>query len=71
LSFFANSFLILKLHDTIPPYALTGSQLKAKLNDFKLFFSTETPQGFACLIITVPLFFSKDLEIDRAEKISL
>ena len=44
---------------------------KAKLNDFKLFFSIETPQGFACLIITVPLFFSKDLEIDRAEKISL
>ena len=37
------------------------------MNDFKLFFSIETPQGFACLIITVPLFFSKDLEIDRAE----
>ena len=48
-----------------------GSQLKAKLNDFKLFFSIEIPQGFACLTITVPLFFLKDLEIDRATKISL
>jgi len=45
--------------------------LKAKLNDFKLFFSIETPQGFACLIIIVPLFFFNDLEIDRADKISL
>ena len=71
MNFFANSFLILKLHDITPPYALTGSQLKAKLNDFKLFFYIETPQGFACLMITVPLFFPKDLEIDRAEKTSL
>ena len=34
-------------------------------------YSKETPQGFECLIITVPLFFLKDLEVDRAEKMSL
>ena len=32
---------------------------------------SETPQGFACLIITVPIFFFKDFKISRAAKISL
>ena len=31
----------------------------------------ETPQGLACFTITVPLFFGSDLEIVKAEKISL
>ena len=35
------------------------------------FFFIETPHGFACLTITVPIFFGKDFEIVSAEKISL
>jgi len=31
----------------------------------------ETPHGLACLTITVPIFFGKDLEIVKAENISL
>ena len=31
----------------------------------------ETPQGFACFTITVPVLLGKDFEIVKAEKISL
>jgi len=31
----------------------------------------ETPQGLACLTITVPEFLGKDFDIVKAEKISL
>ena len=34
-------------------------------------FKIDTPQGFACLIITTPIFFGRDLEIVNAAKISL
>ena len=37
----------------------------------KLFFKTDTPHGFACFTITVPVFFGKDFEIVNAAKISL
>ena len=32
-----------------------------------MFLRIETPHGFACLTITVPIFFGKDFEIKRAE----
>ena len=44
-----------------------GSQFNAFLNDKNEFFSSEAPQGFACLIITVPHFFLNDFKIIRAE----
>ena len=47
-----------------------GSQFSA-LNDKNEFFSSEAPDGFACLIITDPQFFFNDFKIIRAEKISL
>jgi hypothetical protein len=31
----------------------------------------ETPHGFACFTITVPVFFGSDFEIVKAENISL
>ena len=68
---FATSFFILKLHETIPPKALIGSQANADLKLFILFLCIDTPQGFACLTITVPVFFGRDLEIVKAAKISL
>ena len=64
----AKFFLILKLHDTIPPKALVGSQARADLKHSKLFFKVDTPHGFACFIITVPVFFGKDLEIVKLNK---
>ena len=36
-----------------------------------LFVLIETPQGFACLTITVPQLLGNDLEIVSAENISL
>ena len=65
------SFLfILKLHATIPPNALTGSHSRAFLNDLSGEVSIDTPDGFACLIITVPVLFN-DPKISRPENISL
>ena len=61
----------LKLHETIPPKALIGSQLSANWTLFNLFLSIETPHGLACLTITVPEFFGKDLDMVKAENISL
>ena len=34
-------------------------------------YSSETPQGLACLIITVPGFFLIENKISKDEKISL
>ena len=67
----AKFLVILKLQETIPPKALTGSQERADLKLSKLSFLVETPHGFACLTMTVPLPFGKDLEIVRALNISL
>ena len=50
---------ILKLHATIPPNALTGSHDRAFLNDLSGEVSIDTPDGFACLIITVPVLFNE------------
>ena len=55
----ANFFEIIEFIAITPPKALLGSQFTALVNDFKLFFSIETPHGLACLIITVPSFFFK------------
>ena len=63
--------LILKLHETIPPKELIGSQTKADFKLFILSFKIDTPHGLACLTITAPLFFGRDLDIVSAEKISL
>ena len=67
----ANFLLTLKLHEIIPPKALIGSQASADLKHSIEFFKVETPQGFACLIITRPVFFGSDFDIFKAEKISL
>ena len=67
----AISLEILKLHETIPPYALTGSLLSANLKLLILSLLIETPEGFVCLTITVPIFFGKDFEIASAENMSL
>ena len=40
-----------------PPKALNGSQAKAFFKEINGDLFSETPQGFACLIITVPEFF--------------
>jgi hypothetical protein len=37
----------------------------------KLFLFIETPHGFACFTITVPVFLGSDLEIIKAENMSL
>ena len=71
LSSIASVLLILKLQETIPPKALTGSHAKADLKQSILLFKIETPQGFACFRITVPVFFGKLFEIVKAEKMSL
>ena len=49
----ARFLLILKLHETMPPKALIGSEDNADLKDFNFVFRAETPHGFACFIITV------------------
>ena len=67
----ARFFFILKLQETIPPKALTGSHANAYLKLSIWFDFIETPQGFACFTITVPIFFGKDFEIVNAAKISL
>ena len=54
-----------------PPNALIGSQENASLKLVSLFLFIETPHGFVCFMITVPLFFGKELETSIAEKISL
>jgi hypothetical protein len=71
LSSLANFLFILKLQETIPPKALIGSHAKANWYLFSLSFLIETPHGFACFTITVPELFGKDLEIVKAENISL
>ena len=63
----ANFFEIIEFIAITPPKALTGSHIKAFLNDRRWFFSVETPHGFVCLIIAVPSFFLKELIIDSAE----
>ena len=63
--------VILKLQETIPPNALTGSQAKADLKLSILFSMIDAPQGFACLMITVPIFLGKVFDIDKAANISL
>ena len=67
----ASSFEILKLQATTPPKALTGSHANADLKLLIFLFRIDTPQGFACLIMTVPLFFGRLSVTDRAEKMSL
>ena len=68
---YAKFTLILKLHEIIPPNALIGSHDKAVSKLSILFLIIDTPQGFACLTITVPIFFGSVFEIDNAAKISL
>jgi len=63
----ANFFVIIELIATTPPNELIGSHASAFLKDFIWFFSTETPQGLACFIITVPSFFLKEFKIVKAE----
>ena len=58
----ANFLLTLKLQETTPPKALIGSHERADLQHSIAFFRTETPQGFACLTITVPVFFGRDFD---------
>ena len=48
-----------------------GSHANADLQLSIGFEFIDTPQGFACFTITVPLFFGKDFEIVNAAKISL
>ena len=48
--------LILKLHETIPPNALVGSELNANLKLLTFSLCIDTPHGFPCLTITVPIF---------------
>ena len=63
----ANFFVIIELTATTPPNALTGSQDKAFLKDTIWFFSSETPVGFVCFIITVPFSFLRVCNIKSAE----
>ena len=67
----AKFWVILKLQETTPPKALIGSHERADLKLSKWLLLAETPQGFACFTITVPLPFGKDLDIVRALNISL
>ena len=55
----------------MPPNALLGSHLKAAEKLFNLSLTIDTPQGFVCFIITVPVFFGRDLLISSAANISL
>ena len=55
----ANFSLILKLQATTPPKALTGSLANVFSNDNIGVFADPTPQGFACLTITVPKLFGR------------
>ena len=50
-----------------PPKALNGSQAKAFLKEINGDLFSETPQGFACLIITVPEFFLMSLKFLRMQ----
>ena len=55
--FFSSSARVFETREliaTTPPKALTGSQANEFLKEIILFFSDETPQGLACLMITVP-----------------
>ena len=50
----------------IIPQTLTGSH-KCRLKLSSLFLTAETPHGFECLTITVPVFLGNELDIDNAE----
>ena len=63
--------LILKLQETIPPKALIGSEVSASLKLLTLFLLIDTPQGFACLTITVPTPAGNDFDALSAAYISL
>ena len=65
------SLLILKLHAITPPKALIGSDANAFLKDTRGEIFVETPQGFACLIITVVGFFLAEYKISNDVNISL
>ena len=54
---FANFIFSLKLKQATPPNALIGSHLNADLKLSILFGLIDTPDGFPCFTITVPLFF--------------
>ena len=68
--FFAIFLVILKLQATTPPNALTGSQLNESSNVLIGDPLVDAPEGFACLIITVPGFL-KDPKISNPVNISL
>ena len=63
----ANFFLIIALIATTPPNALIGSHVIEFSKDLISFFSIETPQGLACLIIAVTEFSLKEDKISNAE----
>ena len=63
--------LILKLQAITPPNALIGSHAYAFLKAVKEDLFVETPQGLACLTITVEGFFPNDNNISKAAKLSL
>ena len=62
---------ILKLQAITPPNALVGSQEYAFLKDCIGLLFSDTPHGFACLIITDPALLLIDLKISKEANISL
>ena len=67
----AKLLVILKLQETIPPKALIWSEDSAALKLLTLFLLIDTPQGFACLTITVPTPNGNDFDVLSAAYISL
>ena len=67
----AKFLVILKLQETIPPKALTGSHEREDLEIYKWLLLAETPQGLAGLTITVRLHCVNDLEIDSEGNMTL